>query len=513
MTELFVSYCRDDTALVEPIVENFRQLGFDLWIDIEHLPPGTPAWTQAIDEALQRADGVLAFLSPAAKESEWCNIETERAKDYRKSVYPILLAGDKTIAVPIHLTRVQFSDMRESADREYSFRQLVETLSKDLSYLLPEFELKLDRDNIPRIIIPDSGHEEGDYYDLKEAGEESPVGRASLHKEPPKFKTRWFVAALIIVGIVIGVVLGLRELSNNLASKTTPTQLPVADAVEPTEPISTQEPTITPSLMSTPSPMSTPSATTTPSPTIPPDIVETANRDVVHNDDWEPYRKTINGTEMALVPKGCFRMGSDYGHNDEAPAHTVCFDAPFWIDVYEVTNARYGERASGTDSAGNICVSLADDDEQPRICVNWSDARDYCESRGARLPTEAEWEYAARGPDNLIYPWGNDFLADNVVYGVSAVGSNQGGVSWVGAFDLSGNVWEWVNDWYGSLYYRTLDKSVDDPQGPDEGQSRVVRGGAWYNEADYVRATNRDSSDPDITNYGYGFRCAASFEP
>ena len=132
---------------------------------------------------------------------------------------------------------------------------------------------------------------------------------------------------------------------------------------------------------------------------------------------------------MVLVPVGCFMMGSSDGKADEAPVHEVCFDAPFWIDVYEVTNAQFG-------TSGQF-----DGDDRPREMMNWQRALAYCQSRGARLPTEAEWEYAARGPDSLIYPWGNAFIADNVVYFLNSenrtwdVGSRPQGVSWVGAYD------------------------------------------------------------------------------
>jgi len=227
---------------------------------------------------------------------------------------------------------------------------------------------------------------------------------------------------------------------------------------------------------------------------------------VTRNADWTPHIEAKNGVDMALVPAGCFMMGSDAGDSVIQPVHEVCFDAPFWIDKTEVTNGQYGSEGAFGGA------------ERPRDSVTWTGAKVHCEKRGARLPTEAEWEYAARGPDNLIYPWGNPFVADNVVFSGNSnsqtadVGSRPGGVSWIGAFDLSGNVWEWVADWYG-VY--SSEKQVN-PSGPSDGLSRVIRGGAWYDsDALDLRASKRDGANPTLVGDGIGdnvigFRCALS---
>jgi sulfatase modifying factor 1 len=225
----------------------------------------------------------------------------------------------------------------------------------------------------------------------------------------------------------------------------------------------------------------------------------------IHNADWSPVIQNFDGVEMALAPVGCFMMGSNE-YDDEQPIHEVCFEESFWIDVYEVTNGQFGPAALD-------CNNLSSGDNQPRICVSWDEAEAYCEARGARLPTEAEWEYAARGPDGLIYPWGNAFVADNVVYSgnpgrqAAEVGSRPGGVSWVGAYDLSGNVWEWVADWYDPGYYAR--SPVLNPQGPESGSDRVVRGGSWeLSDSVLLRGAVRLSVDPVLTPGIVGFRCA-----
>jgi formylglycine-generating enzyme required for sulfatase activity/tRNA A-37 threonylcarbamoyl transferase component Bud32 len=228
---------------------------------------------------------------------------------------------------------------------------------------------------------------------------------------------------------------------------------------------------------------------------------------VTHNADWAPEIHEFDGVKMALVPAGCFMMGSEGGMSDERPVHQVCFEEPFWIDVYEVTNVQYGSVASD-------CTQYSSLGNQPRVCIDWFDSVAHCQSRGARLPTEAEWEYAVRGPDGLVYPWGDNFVENNIVYSRNSgnriweVGSKPGGVSWVGAYDLSGNVWEWVNDWYADSY---PGEARVNPAGPVDGKYRVLRGGSWNSFSYGVRAAYRSRSYPSYVSHINGFRCARSY--
>lgn len=185
-----------------------------------------------------------------------------------------------------------------------------------------------------------------------------------------------------------------------------------------------------------------------------------AEAGVSSNDEWRPYSEEINGVEMVLVPAGCFMMGSEDGDEDEKPVHEQCFDKPFWIDRTEVTRAKYKECVSVGDCIVKSTNDYSSQDIQPVNYIEWFAAYDYCEWRGGRLPTEREWEYAARGPDNLVYPWGNEFVAENVVYGrnsgnvIAEVGTRPRGASWVGSLDMSDNVWEWVSTIYIGYPYR-----------------------------------------------------------
>lgn len=220
-----------------------------------------------------------------------------------------------------------------------------------------------------------------------------------------------------------------------------------------------------------------------------------------------PIERTFeDGVTMVLVPAGCFMMGSEDGPSDESPVYEQCFDEPFWIDKYEVTNEQYG-------SVG--CEQWSSEPDQPRNCISWFDARDYCESRGARLPTEREWEYAARGPDNPVYPWGDTYEAafvigaDDPTYGntkTAPVGSRPEGISWVGALDMSGNVWEWTSSLYWDYRYVETDGRED----LTSTDVRVLRGGSFFLSSNFLRAALRDWLDPG-DEYGLlGFRCVRS---
>lgn len=267
----------------------------------------------------------------------------------------------------------------------------------------------------------------------------------------------------------------------------TATPTPVMTATLP----STDAPTATLPPTSTPTPTLTP--TETPAVTLPPTSIPAGA-----DPQWTPVAQTFNGFEMVYVPAGCFMMGSASFARDEQPVHEVCLEA-FWLDRYEVTNAQYG--ASGYFSGGS----------RPRETVTWYAARDFCASRKARLPTEAEWEYAARGPQGWLYPWGNEFNPDNVVFTANSgwqtanVGSRPGGVSWVGAYDLIGNVWEWVSSAYRPYPYNAVDGRED-----DTGLDRVLRGGSWGDKQDLLRATYRLTYSPRERGYSLGFRCARS---
>ena len=261
-------------------------------------------------------------------------------------------------------------------------------------------------------------------------------------------------------------------------------------------------------------------------PTLAPTLAQWSNS-LQSNSDWISIAHEFDGVKMVLVPPGCFMMGSTDEQiayavtelnvleqlypdpsifEDERPARHQCFDAPFWIDQTEVTQMDF-ERIGGVKAKPN----RFDGDQRPVENITWFEARDFCALRGMRLPTEREWEYTTRGPDSLVYPWGNRLEASNAVspntrayeQGTAIVGTIPSGKSWVGALDMSGNVWEWVNSWYISYQYDENDER-EAAEGTFLSDSRVMRGGSWLTKYRFLRGAARWSSFPSYSDSGRG---------
>ncbi len=241
------------------------------------------------------------------------------------------------------------------------------------------------------------------------------------------------------------------------------------------------------------------------------------------------------GTAMVWVPAGCYQMGGDpnawdWG-NESAPRSNgeQCLEG-FYIDQYEVTNAQYVTFLTangGNQGADQVeYIDLDDDDRRingggltwtiesgyeahPVIEVTWYGARDYCRWRGGDLPTEVQWEYASRGPSGNLFPWGNELDTSKAVFrnhhGTARVGSIESGRSWVGAYDLSGNVWEWILNDYQAYPYYTDAVSIN------YDNYRVLRGGSWRGSyTSDLRSSSRGHDTPGYAGISDGFRCARS---
>jgi len=288
----------------------------------------------------------------------------------------------------------------------------------------------------------------------------------------------------------------------------------------------------------------------------------TANPTATPTPDWtgRTLISAIDGMTALFIQPGDFIMGSRSGDSkadeDEKPQHTV-FVRGFWIDEMEITNAMFARFVEETDyetdaerSGGSLVWSDKNEmvhteaanwrhprgaesdiiglDGHPVVQVSWNDARRYCSWAGRRLATEAEWEKAARGTTGSRYPWGSqepaghlsnfadvnlpvywaDESVDDGFRYTAPAGRYPAGASLYGALNMAGNVYEWVNDWYGPDYY-SLNEGTN-PQGPKSGEVRVLRGGSWTSSGEYTRSAFRLAQAPAESTDAYGFRCAQS---
>jgi len=350
----------------------------------------------------------------------------------------------------------------------------------------------------------------------------------------PKRRVRLWIGLIILFGCT-GTIAGIWFGRNYLLGgsillpllRENATSTPAPESTEATEDLLTIKPTSSPTVLST----SLPTSTTSPvfTETV---IVQTpieANVDMVNDRD--------NAT-IALIPAGEFTMGSDSGNDPyfwgaESPSHIVNLDS-YYIYKTEVTNGMYEvcvqQKACPKPEANNSrsiqsYYGNTSYENYPVIMVSWVHAVSYCQWAGGRLPTEAEWEKAARGVDGRLFPWGNDPVNGSLVnycdrncpnsardsavndgyLDTAPVGSFSVGASPYGALDMAGNVWEWVNDYFAPEYYKN--SPVDSPLGPASGTRRGIRGGSWFNTLDGVRTVARASLKPDSTLDTVGFRC------
>lgn len=318
--------------------------------------------------------------------------------------------------------------------------------------------------------------------------------------------------------------------------------VPATDSVTPgfrVTTIPTQTPRITSTASNTPAVGVTALPGGTASPTPRAQATRSGSTATPSVDDLDDDHIAQNGVSMVYVPGGTFAMGSTEVPS-EGPVHDVTL-SPYYIDQYEVTNASWAACVAdgpcnppGETGAfdGSPYYGVTAFQDYPVVYISWDSAGAYCSWRGARLPTEAEWEMAARwDPDTkqvTTYPWGDDWDESRLNYCDSSclipdfkdttydddwpqmakVGSFESGVSPLGVYDMAGNVAEWVADWYSRSYYE--DSPATNPTGPASGTVRVVRSGGWSLDSFWNRSTARNNFTPDSEVASIGFRCAVS---
>lgn len=460
MGHIFISYSHKDTDFAHKLAEALQSKGFDIWID-ERLDYGSQ-WPHEIQKQLDSCSAFIVIMSPRSFASEWVQSELQRAKRKLKPVFPMLLEGDEPW---LSVESTQYYDVRKGNLPDERFFSAINRIAS------------LQRTDVD---LPVS----------------KPEKTPNLKK--PRLKTEYIVAIIGAVATVIAALLpSLLTANPPQSSPTSFNQSPVS--------------TIAPEMTLNPDQPSDPTQQNT-SPSFGADV-----NDVIDSRE----------VPMRLVPAGEFEMGSSSSaYSEEGPAHTVYLD-DFYIDKYEVTNVRYKscvdvgicQQPLNTGSATRSSYyGNSQYDDYPVVYVDWEMAKTYCETwRSAHLPTEAQWEKAARGTDGRSYPWGEsiDETFANYKYNkgdTTTVGTFENGKSPYGIYDMSGNVWEWVEDRYLETYYQNSPAS--NPLGPDTGEFHVLRGGSWLNDEDFVRTYTRGWNDLAYFDFAdFGFRCARAANP
>jgi formylglycine-generating enzyme required for sulfatase activity len=479
MGHIFISYSHNDTDYAHRLADTLQAEGFDVWIDAR-IDYGSQ-WPLEIQKQLDSCDAFILIMTPRSFASEWVQSELQRAKRKLKPIIPLLLEGDEPW---LSVESTQYYDVRGGKLPDTKFYSALRRVASP-----PEGQA---------VQLPAN--------DVKKPFKQKPS------EGSPRVKTETVIAILGIVATLLAAVIPL--IWANRSQNSTP---PTADNVTSTLPA------VPSNEMPGPGPTST--------------IASVIPSEAPASSDLPNSKDPL----MSLVSAGEFTMGSsnlddalvecknydpacDRGWlEDEQPPHTVSLDA-YNIDTYEVTNALYKPCVDDNvcdppqQADSNTHDSYYDNPEfndYPVIYVDWNMAKTYCEWRGARLPTEAEWEKAARGPDEPTYPWGEEIDEsyanyDNDIGDTVAVGSYESGVSRYGVYDMAGNIWEWVADYYLYTYYQN--SPLTNPLGPPSGQEHVLRGGSWYDPAYLIRTTARLRPEHPVDN-NFGFRCARSANP
>ena len=465
MTQVFISYSRRDLSFVERLARDLKNSGLEVWYDLSGLEGGQ-RWGSEIQDAIQKSQVFIIVLSPHSVASEWVEKEFMYAHNLGRKIIPVLY---EKCAAPMWVSNLHFIDMQKGS------------YQSNLAPLLG-------------ILGVDTWMEKG----TPSARIDKEQSEPSSNRKRKRLTLAFALGGPIFMGLVVTAVALLWGKE-------------IAAAIIPAN---TATPTMT--ITSTSTSTRAPSSTFTPSPTFTPTL-----------GIGSTMIRPSDGMTMVYVPAGQFTMGRPYD-NSTIPVHQVNLDA-YWIDQTEVTNAMYSlcvrdgqcsvPYLDGSATRSSY-YSSPEYGNYPVIYVDWWDAMNYCDWAGARLPTEAEWEKAARGTDERIYPWSNpeggdgcslaNFLisfSTHCVGDTASVGSYPLGASPYGALDMAGNVTEWVADWFG-FYPSSL---VTNPTGPATGTLKIMRGGSWEaNEVKCYSFSRCCGRDPDLKQYDWGFRCAVS---
>ena len=541
---VFLCHASQDKPTVWKLHRYLKQHGIKPWLDQEDLLPGED-WEVEIPRALFSSDVILVCLSKNSVNKEGfvqkeITFALDKAMEKPEGTIFIIPVKLEDCEIPRRLTRYQWVDLSRAEGRKrllMGLNKRVTELGPDVSPVIlddtrrttapktPKPETRKPEEQIVSVPVKEEIQEEPKkeiqakpftkFLDPSSLSPNekstigSPVGRVSnpTVSTPRERQAKsltypvWAIAIFAVVVISL-LVWGVKQLTMPRATPEPPqtdiaafTMSPVATEILPTN----TEP---------PAAIEIPPTFTLVPPTLTPSLGIGSLYD-------------SNGVTMLYVPAGTFLMGSEVS-SDEQPIHYVNLDA-YYIDEYEVTNAAYklcvdagacvSPKQSNSDTRSTYYGSF-EFNEYPVIYVDWNMAKIYCEWRDARLPTEAEWEKTARGTGGRTYPWGENIDCNKANYKSTCAGDTMqvghypDAVSFYGVYDMSGNVWEWVNDWYDESYYQSSPSL--NPLGANIGTSRVLRGGSWYNSSHNTRSTVRGRDNPSTANSFIGFRCARS---
>jgi len=514
--KVFLCHAHSDKQVVRDLYIRLTQDGVDAWLDKEKLLPGQE-WDREIRKAVREADVVVVCLSKQFNQAGYRQKEVRLALDTAMEkpegdifIIPARLEDCEPLD---SLAKWQWVDLFENNGYEMLMRALRARAEK-IGVTLQAKRRRLSKPPSQDLRNePVESEYKGEENKKRDTVFDGKVPTSGNLLEPPnkpyKLKTEYIVAIIGAVAVILASLISSPFAERLIGRAALPTGTmqpqPVSLTVQPgalvlaTETdFPTLNPTQTMTSGSTSTIIPTPSVVTIPTQTSQPmEILDT------------------DGTFMRLVPQGEFIMGSDRGEPDELPVRTLYLDA-YFIDKYEVTNTQYSScvKAGICKTPSNAKqYSSYDYRNRPVTYMSWVMAKTYCEWRGARLPTEAEWEKAARGVDGNTYPWGEaiDCTYANyratVAYCVentTPVGSYEKGMSIYGIYDLAGNVSEWVS----SLHFDYPYSATDGRENPNNAGDRILRGGSWNNKASLLRSADRAWNDPNAAVFDYGFRCA-----
>jgi len=473
----FISYSRVNSAFVVRLARDLKAAGFDVFLDQLDIPKGA-RWDDEIEKAVESSSTFMIVLAPESMESQNVKDELSYAIDSGKLILPVVI---KPCKIPLRLRRFQYVDFTDKPYKD-SLAEIKRLLSNTRQIPRPPAPVV----EAPVIEPEDAFVSLADAMPRDQALEPEPLKQDEFEAEGgyPKYLNRkyldrkYLAPAVLVVALGMAAIAGFAVYANRPAIPVTgPTTTAVVESTSTPEP-----PTDTPTITPTPLPLQVTDS---------------------------------HGVTMMLVSGGEFTMGNDNGEADEAAAHKL-FLSDFYIDKYEVTNGFY--YACVNDGACKKPIKDASRthagyyskpqyNKYPVVYVTWDMANDYCSWRGARLPTEAEWEKAARGPSGNTYPWGDDNSCDQANSAgckkdTEPVNSYENGQSIYKVFNLAGNVAEWVSSLYMPYPY---DTAREDSLAPGD---RVIRGGSFSSNDQDVRLTARQKADPSTARENLGFRCA-----